>query len=399
VPRVSLGDRLAKLVEPGTNAPQVRTAAPSGWEPGVRFEPNGDRVVTLPPSPALADEESWAEAVRSLGADVPDGYRVRLVEAKYDASAWQRDEQGEDAVTRPVWRYRFVVEVAPAKIDVDELLRTARPRKAKRPAASSSTSAFVYAAGDMQIAKPDGDGTAGTVERWYDSLERAVDRYKTLRKQGKVGPVFLLIAGDCIEGVTSQGGNLIARLELTITEQVRVYRRLLLDEVQAFAELCDDVTVAVVPGNHDEAVRVGNQMATRYDDSWAIEGASQVADVMAAKGQEVNWIFPDRDGLHLTLDAAGTRVGLLHGHQTRGKMQTWLANKAMSRDPIGTADLVISGHFHHLRVEQMGPTTWMQTGALDGGSTWWSHKGGLDAPPAALTLIASDGQWNGLEIV
>jgi predicted phosphodiesterase len=120
---------------------------------------------------------------------------------------------------------------------------------------------------------------------------------------------------------------------------------------------------------------------------------------MAAKGYEVGWIFPGRDEMHLTIDVAGTRVGLLHGHQTRGKMQNWLAAKAMSRDAIGTADVVISGHYHHLRLEQMGPTTWLQTGAMDGGSVWWAHKGGLDAPPAAITLITAGGLWSGLEIV
>ena len=257
----------------------------------------------------------------------------------------------------------------------------------------------MFAIGDMQLGKSDGDGTAGTVERFYESLDRAVARYKALRKAGKVEAVALLVAGDCIEGTVSQGGNLISRNDLTLTEMIRVYRRLLADEVQAFASLTENLTVAVVPGNHDEATRTGNQMSSTYDDSWAIEGASQVADVMAAKGYNVGWLFPGHDEMHLTLDVSGTRVGLLHGHQTKGKMQPWLANKAMSRDPIGTADLCISGHYHHLRLEQMGPTTWMQTGSLDGGSTWWAHKGGLDAPPAALTLIAGGGKWTSLEVV
>ena len=396
---MALRDDLSRLTAPGATGQQTRTPAPVGWEPGVRYEPDGTRVVTLPPSPAMADEATWAAAVEALGVQVPDGYRVRLVEAKYDPAAWHRDEQGEDAITRPIWRYRFVVEPAPARIDVDELLHVARPKRNTTPAASASEG-FVFAAGDLQLGKSDGDGSAGTVQRFYDSLDRALTRYKRLRKTGKAGPVALPWAGDCIEGSESQGSRLLARLDLTVTEMVRVYRRLMLEQVQAFAALTDDLTVAVVPGNHDEAKRVGDQMGTRYDDSWAIEGASQVADVMAAKGHDgIRWLFPDRDGLHLTFDFHGVRVGLLHGHQTRGKMQQWLANKAMDRDAIGTCDVCISGHFHHLRLEQMGPTTWMQTGALDGGSVWFTHRGGLTAPPAALTFLVSDGKWNALEIV
>jgi hypothetical protein len=71
----------------------------------------------------------------------------------------------------------------------------------------------------------------------------------------------------------------------------------------------------------------------------------------------------------------------------------------MDRDAIGTADVVLSGHYHHLRLEQMGPTTHMQVGSLDGGSTWFTHLGGLSAPPAALTFVAEGGKWNGLEVV
>lgn len=393
---MSLGDRLEGLREAKSTVAQ--STSPQGWEPGIKFEPDGSRIVTLPPSPALADEASWAAAVRSLGADVPDGYRVRLVEAKYDPAAWHRDTEGEDAVTRPIWRYRFAVEVAPTRVDVDELLSSVKRSTPKTQPASASDATFVFVAGDLQLGKPDGDGSAGTVERFYASLDRALTRCKSLRKRGQVGPVLLGWVGDCIEGTESQGSHLLARLDLTVTEQVRVYRRLMAEQVAAFAELAP-VHVAVVPGNHDEAKRVGNQVATRYDDSWAIEGAAQVADVMAAKGYDIGWTFPGHDGLHLTVDASGTRIGLLHGHQTRGKMQSWLANKALDREPIGTCDVVVSGHFHTLRLEHLGPTTWMQTGALDGGSVWWTHKGGLSSPPAALTFIAGGSRWHGLEIV
>lgn len=396
---MTLAEKLNKLAAPGTTAEQVKTSAPTGWEPGVKYDPDGTRVVTLPPMPALPDEDSWIAAVEQLGVQVPAGYRVRLAEAKFDPAAWHRDEQGEDAVTRPIWRYRFIVEVAPAQIPVDDLLATIKARKKPAPV-TGNPAHLVFAAGDLQLGKPDGDGSAGTVGRFLDSLERAVARYKSLRKLGKVGPVTLVWLGDCIEGTESQGSHLLARLDLTITEQVRVYRRLMAEQVSAFAALTDDLTVAVVPGNHDEAKRVGNQMATRYDDSWAIEGASQVADVMAAKGRDdIAWIFPGHDGLDLTIDAGGTTLGLLHGHQTRGKLQNWLAAQALNRRPIGTADVVLTGHYHSLKVEQLGPTTHMQTGALDGGSTWWTHRGGLDSPPAALTFMTSGGTWSGLEIV
>ena len=395
---MSLAERLSAFADAGSTVSEIRQAAPSGWEPGIRYEPDGSSTVTLPPSPALADEASWAQAVRALGAEVPDGYRVRLVEAKYDPQSWSRDTPDQQyATTRPVWRYRFVVEVAPARIDVAELMKATRKARPVRP--SGAATAFVFACGDLQIGKPDGDGSAGTVGRFLDSLDRALTRYKALRKRGLCGPVVLPWLGDCIEGTESQGSKLISRLDLTMTEMVRVYRRLMAEQVSAFAAVAESVTVPVVPGNHDEAKRVGDKMATRYDDSWSIEGASQVADVMKAKGYEVAWLFPEHDGMDLALDVAGTRLGLLHGHQTRGKMATWLSAQALNRRPIGTSDVVLSGHFHTLKLEHLGPTTWMQTGALDGGSVWWQHLGGLDSPPAALTFLTAEGRWHGLEVV
>ena len=390
---MSLSKRLEDLAAAGNTASHAEPS-PRGWEPGVRYEPDGSRVVTSGPIPESDDPEGVLE---QMGVQIPDGYRARLVEVRHDPASWTRAAQGEDAVTRPVVRCRWVIEPAIRSIDVDEIVKRAKPKKKQTPAGGPEL--FVFLAGDLQLGKPDGDGTKGTVDRFYQSLEGSIDRYKKLRKAGKAGPVLLAWAGDCIEGVTSQGGNLVARLELTITEQVRVYRRLLLDQVQAFSDLTDELEVAVIGGNHDEALRVGNQMASTYDDSWAVEGASQVADVMAAAGREIAWYLPGRDQLHLSLDTHGTRIGLLHGHQTKGKMQQWLANKALSRDPIGQADIILSGHYHYLRLEQFSDITWMQTGSLDGGSAWFSHRGGVEAPPAAVTFVTSDRRWHSLEVV
>lgn len=390
---MSLSKRLDDLAAVG-NTGKHAEAAPRGWEPGIRYEPDGSRVVTSGPIP---ESDSAEESLQAMGIEIPNGFRARLVEVRHDPAAWTRAAQGEDAVTAPIVRCRWVIEPSLRSIDVEDLLKRAKQKKKDTPAFGSEL--FVFLAGDLQLGKPDGDGTEGTVKRFYESLERSVDRYKKLRKAGKADPVLLAWVGDCIEGTTSQGGNLVGRLELTITEQVRVYRRLLLDQVQAFSDLTDLLEVAVIGGNHDEALRVGNQMASTYDDSWAVEGAAQVADVMKAAGRDITWYLPGRDQLHLTLDSHGTRIGLLHGHQTKGKMQNWLANKALSRDPIGQADIVLSGHYHYLRLEQFSDVTWIQTGSMDGGSAWFSHKGGVEAPPAAVTFVTADRRWHSLEIV
>lgn len=394
---MSLSDRLRDLADAGSTVGQ-NTRAGKSFGSGITYEPDGTSVVTTGPIVEVGDSE-YEALVESIAGQIPAGFRVRLAAANFDPAAWHRDNDGEQAVTRRVVRYKFVIEPAPSQISADDLLRAVgRRREPKSRSVGDSVGAYCVAAGDLQLGKPDNGGSAQTVDNFLKSHEESLKRYKQLRKSKGIDEVVLLWAGDCIEGVNSQGGNLLARLDLTVTEQVRVYRRLMLEQVKAFANISERVTVAVVPGNHDEAVRVGNQMATRYDDSWAIEGASQVADVMASAGfDNVGWVFPGKDELDLCIDVQGTTIGLLHGHQTRGKIEAWLGGAAVQRRSIGTADIVVQGHYHHLKVQQLGPTTHIQVPALDGGSLWWRHKGGLDAPPGMVTFIIDNG-WRGLEI-
>ena len=396
---MSLGEQLDRFKDSGSTSKQSEWKAPTGWDAGVKYEPDGTRVVTTGPIVEV-DDSGYVDLVERIAGQVPKGFRVRLAEAKVDPAAWHRDGQGDDAVTRPITRYKFVIEPSPRDIPIDDLLKAIERRRGPKPKpVGDSAGTYVVAAGDLQLGKPDGDGTAGTINRFIESHEASLNRYKELRKRGLVDEVALLWLGDCIEGTNSQGGNLIARLDITITEAIRIYRRLMMRQVTDYAKLSSKVTVAVVPGNHDEAVRQGNQMATRYDDSWAIEGASQVADAMNLAGyKNLEWAFPGIDELDLCIDIAGTRIGLLHGHQTKGKMEAWLGGAAVQRRAIGTADVVVTGHYHHLKIVQLGPTTHIQTPALDGGSLWWRHKGGLDAPPGVITMIVNNG-WRGLEIL
>ena len=395
---MAISDRLDELKDAGSTLSQA-AGIPKGWESGIRYEPDGTSIVTTGPIPEI-DGGEYRKLVESIAGKIPDGFRVRLAEAKFDPGAWHRDEQGEQAVTRPIVRYKFVIEPAPRTTSIDDLIRAIEASEPPNvPTVGVSLGGYLVAAGDLQIGKPDGGGSAGTVDRFLDAHEKSLERFKEIRQKQGITEVCLLWAGDCIEGTESQGGRLLARLDLTMTEMVRVYRRLVMKQVMDYAQIADHVTVAVVPGNHDEAKRVGDQMATRYDDSWAIEGASQVADVMKAGGYEnVAWIFPGIDELDLCFDFHGTRIGLLHGHQTRGKIESWLGGAAVQRRAIGTSDVVVTGHFHHLKIQQLGPTTHIQVPALDGGSLWWRHKGNLDAPPGMVTMIVDNG-WRGLEIM
>src|SRR5690606_9088636 len=215
----------------------------------------------------------------------------------------------------------------------------------------------------------------------YDSTERAVERLKVLRKREPIGPVYLIHLGDCIEGFVSQGGANAWRTTLTLTEQVRLYRRLLIEQVKTLAPLAEQLVVVGIPGNHDEA----NRPIHSYGDSWAIDSVAAVRDALELAGnyEHVTCIAPARDELTVTLDVCGTVVGMAHGHQfggARDGYKKWWQGQAMGRQPIGDADILLAGHLHHLRVEQEA-RTFIQVPALEAESTWYRHRHGAVSPP------------------
>lgn len=395
---MSLEDDLDSLTDPGPTSDYRAPVSkpPAGWEPGVAWDGNSGTLTT---SPLEAPPQDWAELLSVWDLD-PSEYEV-VEPVQY--RAWDAGI-GEGNVQR-LFYYRANIQRRRAgTVGVDELVDAiAKWKPAKRVPCAEGGLSYVVAAGDLQLGKPDGDGTAGTVERFLSKTDDAVARLKELRRLGRpISEITLPWLGDCIEGLYSQGGGLAAvgRLDLSITEQVRVFRRLMLHQVKVFAPLADRVVVPVVPGNHDEAQRAG-KVVRSYTDSWAVEGASAVADAIRLAGgfDNVSFVFPEDDELTVTIDVAGTPTGFAHGHQFGRDPMKWWAGQAHGMQPIGSATLLLGAHLHHLRVEQSGVKAFIQIPALDGGSQWWKHKTGQDSPPGMMTLVVGAGGWGDLAVL
>lgn len=395
VPQVNL----EQLAAAGPTSPYQGSQPrhPAGWEPGVAWDGTAGTITTQPLQAAPHD---WSELLQVWNLD-PQLYEV-VEPVQY--RAWDAPT-GEGNVQR-LYYYRATIRQRRAtQPSVDELLGQLGKRRPKVPprASTGQPLAYVVLAGDLQLGKPDGDGTGGTVARFLAKTDAAVARLKELRRLGhQPDQVVLAWLGDCVEGTQSQGGALAAagRLDLSLTDQVRVYRRLLLHQVQAFAGLAPRVVVPVVPGNHDEVERQG-KVVRRYDDSWAVDGAAAVADALQLAGgyEHVAFVFPGRDELTITLDVAGTPVGFAHGHQFGRDAVKWWAGQSHGLQPIGSATLLCAAHLHHLRLEQTGAKTFLQIPALDGGSTWWRHRTGEDSPPGMVTLLVGGGAWSDLALL
>ena len=303
-------------------------------------------------------------------------------------SRWQRYD-GE-------WLEAARVNVRPASLlseldlDYDKLIVDISKWKPGKVEKATGPLYAIYAIGDTQYGKDAGGGTEATIERVLKGIEESVARHKELLKLGRqIGTVVLPQLGDCIEGSTSQKGTVLGRSDLGVTQQVRIGRRVLMAWVKAFAPLCEELIIPVVPGNHDEPHRI---TMTDPIDSWQIEVVAAVQDACAENPalSHVKFYYPKSDHATLAIDLGGTVLGLAHGHQARD-MGKWIAGQATGRTPVGQADVLMTGHFHHFRADQIGPRLWIQVPAMDGGSAWFRDKSGLESPTGIVSLVIGEG--------
>jgi len=293
----------------------------------------------------------------------------------------------------------------PEALNIDELVKAIRVDRKRKPLVRSAGShTYIVAIGDMQFGKIDGDGVAGTLDRTIKAIDNAALQLAWYRKRFDIGHVHIAWLGDHIEGFVSQGGSNVWRTVLTLNEQIRLTRRVMLHALLVFGPLADRVTMAAVPGNHGEAVRFNGKGMTRYDDSHDTESLIAVADackLTPERFEHVEFFVPETDELTVTTELSGTIVAHAHGHQWRpGKHFEWWKGQAFNKgSALHTADVLLAGHLHHEHVDTDGWRTFMQPPAMESESTWWKHATGTTGAPGLVVAITKDGIVNTREVV
>ncbi len=366
--------KLDDLVAIGRQGSDLRDRKiPEAWRPRLELDDKGGFFVSTPtPNPIGEVTDLLAE----FDLD-PSYWAITSVRR----SKWQRyDEE---------WLHSYRVTVVPREAHIspdlgllEEEIRKWKPTKGSKPVKGDR--AFVVAVGDTQWGKDGGDGSAGTVARMMWAMEGATFRLKELKSRG-IGTIVLPQMGDCIEGIVSQGGRIAGRLDLALTQQIRLGRRVLFEWVKRMAPLTDRLLIPVVPGNHDESTR---QLLTDPTDSFQLEIVAQVLDMCRENPdlQHVEAIYPERDNTTLAVEIAGVLLGMAHGHQTRQTVKWW-EGQALGDTAVGSADILLTAHYHHLRVENVGNRLWIQIPSMDGGSAWFKDRRGYDSPPGIVSLV------------
>lgn len=374
---------LEELASPGTTGSDRRAQeTPEAWRPRMDIDHSTGGFVISTPRPAGNTADADA-ILRDFDLD-PTAWRVTSVRQ----SKWQSATSD--------WLESYRVSVVPADqvdapdFDLEQLVDEIKKWKpAKGSKQVTGEGAYVIAPSDQQIGKKaNGQGTEESVQRILGVTEGAFNRYQELNKIGRnLGTVAMLLAGDHVEGNVSQNGRLQspAASDLGQTEQTRVARRLLMQQIKAFAPHCEELVIAVVNGNHDEVTR---QVVADPSDGWNVEIAAAVQDACAENSElaHVKFRFPERDHQTLTVDIKGTLVGLFHGHQSGRDVVKYLSGQAAGQTALGQADLWVSGHFHHFKALDIGSRLWLQAPTTDPGSPWWRDRSGLESKPGLLTF-------------
>lgn len=379
---MSFSENLENLASPGQSGSDTKALnTPENWRPRLELDSSGGFLISTPRS---AGDIPDAEQLLSEFDLDPRSWRVTGVRR----SRWQKYD-GE-------WLEAFRVSVVPAELavadqlDVEMLIadiKKWRPEKGIKQA--TGRGAFVVAPSDQQIGKKaGGQGTQQSIDRILATTQAAVDRFNGLKRYGlNLGTIALPLPGDHVEGNVSQNGRLqgLAASDLGLTEQVRVARRLLMQQIKMLAPLAERMVVPVVNGNHDEVTR---QVAADPADGWNVEIASAVQDACAENPalQHIEFRYPSSGHQTLTVDIEGTMLGLFHGHQMRDPVK-YLSAQAAGQTALGNADVWISGHFHNFKCTDIGHRLWVQCPTTDPGSEWFRDRAGLESKPGLLTMV------------
>lgn len=270
-----------------------------------------------------------------------------------------------------------------------------------RPAPADTDQWLNVQFSDLQLGKIDGLGIEEILRKYYESLFRAVDvaTFRPERTTPNYAGIHLMFLGDCIEGTQSQGGKNVWRTELTITDQVTLFRRLLLAAIREFAHLTPNLMVSVVNGNHDEAERRWN---TQPGDGWATNAAVAIADALKLNPayDHVTIQIPPPEQSHMTVDVGGTIFTLAHGHKWRkGKHFEWWQEQAFSGHAPGAAHILAHGHEHEFQVSTKKNRYRICSSTLDDGSAWWADMHGDEAMRGCLIYTTQKGVMSNLSLV
>jgi hypothetical protein len=362
-----------------TPAPKI--IPPEGWHPSVEFDANGGEA-TLP---ATVEGES---------VDI-NGF---LLDAGIDVS--QIDIIGEPRISRwqvarpfplePMWMtaVRICWRAKNSQIDLPLLYSLVKKTKPAVHKKVDSGRALVVLWADLQVGKVD---HRGGVEAMMTRVAETQARLIALVKKNKPERIVFADVGDTIENF----GNIadlhqLATNDLSLMQQVDLATSMAWETLKALSKYAP-ITYLSVGSNHCQ-FRINKQKVGNPIDDWAIHIGRTLARLSKEVGLDITFFEPAKYDESLALDVFGDGyhvLGMVHGHQANNPnmIPDWWRKQSFGKQPVTAATVLVSGHFHHLRVQELGSTNrgtsrfWVQASTLDNGSNYYRLTSGEDSQP------------------
>jgi hypothetical protein len=368
-----------------TPAPKVQ--APEGWNASIVFDGNGGEA-TLPAVEGdnPADIEGF---LRDAGIN-PD--EIEIV-GEPRISRWQVArpfplEPAWHTAVRIRWRRKGVAQDLPL---LYSLAKKTKPPVVK-PVAPGKTLVVLWS--DLQVGKVD---HRGGVEALLHRVAETQTKLLNLVKQTKPERIIFCDVGDTIENFGNVADlNQLATNDLSLMEQVDLATSLAWETLKSLVKFAP-ITYLSVGSNHCQ-FRVNKQKVGKATDDWAIHIGRTLARLSKEVGLDITFHEPAKHDESLAYDVFGDGfhvLGMVHGHQANNPnmIPDWWRKQSFGKQAVTAATVLVSGHFHHLRVQELGSTSrgtsrfWVQAATLDNGSNWWRLNSGEDSTPGLVCFV------------
>ena len=375
----------------------------SGWQPDIEVnEQTGlGHITHVGTDPNYRTK--FDEILRDWGFD-PKFYEI---EGAVRASSWNAQLKGGETTTF----FAFKGVVKKKRPGHDKYFQSLFKQAGKKPPITkkfnAGDTAFMWFMSDWQLGKKD-FGVEDTIKRYDQALQDGVNRIKDLRKLGvEIDEIYMVGRGDLTENCTpfffeSQPHS----VSLSLIEQYALARSMIMKTIDTFLPHSPKLVLAGVPGNHGEMTRTskGQVASSRLDnsDTMHLEICREIMSANPDRYGKVEVNVPD--GFPQALSIKGKKVSFTHGHMSGGsgnpeaKIENWWKGQMYGWLPPGDAEILVTAHYHHLRMKQQGDRTWFQCPSIDA-SIDFTARTGLWSHPGVLTFTINDKGWDNYHTV
>lgn len=336
---------------------------------------------------------TWDHVFKKFGLD-PAAFEI--IGNTVRASTWQQSRRTDDGNRDIVqlYSYRAMFKRKTETLDLPALFASARERRQPQLTPGENDRTMFVVLADVQAGKT---GSRGGTPELIDRLAEVRRNLEKRLRARRPSRLVLAEAGDLFENFNS-GGDPAFNNDLSLAQQMDLAGTILFDFVRLMSRFAP-VDVITVTSNHT-AWRNGRQNLGRPGDDLGLHVHRQVAKLAEASKLRATWHFPAEYDESIALDVGGTVVGMVHGNQySPGKAVEWWQKQQHGAQPVADADVLITGHYHHLVVQPTGRSArtgrakwWLQAPTLDNGSDWFRNIAGDDSDPGLLTFdVTADG--------